>query len=620
MAAAPVAPVQPVVTWALQSLWLGLMSGWAECGVILGHKLLVGTITRGTVRLNRYFLPLGLLAHLAIFAAGMGLATLLANRWTRSWWRDSLVTWMGFFLALSSPLLAIEELHWLSGLILAAALSLKLAPWWIRHRGAVLRRTLLPLGITSALLGCCGFALVHSSEQRALAGLPPARPEAPNVVLIVLDTVRADHLSLYGYHRRTTPHLDALAKHAIIFDFARSAAPWTLPSHATMFTGRWPNELSVDYDRPLDGTHPTLAEYLGGHGYLAGGFVGNTFYCNSWFGVARGFAHYEDTHENQAISTQETLRSAALTRLMMPLAVRWGLWPTTADFPPRKTAEEVNRNALAWLDGRAGQDRPFFLFLNYIDVHGPYLLPESFPREYSRANRKELVEASSRARDERLPIDERFEALDRIGVDAYDDCIRYVDEQIDRLLTELDRRGKGRNTWVIVTADHGEHFGEHGIYRHGNSLLRPLVDVPLLIVPPRGDGLSGRVTTPVSIRDLPATVADMLGLGSASPFPGQSLRHHWDDTLSASGPIEAPRSELKLPAGTANLHTLPIEDRHRTAFVEDGRIYHRDPLGSEALYDVSDREEGHDLLADPAEAPALEHFRDLGREIRDARR
>lgn len=610
----------PVRTWLVQSAWLGLASGWLEAGVWGAHRCWIGTVTNQSVRLNRYHVPLGMLAQLATFAAAAALAAALANRRAARWWRDPLVSSLGWFVALASPLLALEELHPLSGLLLAAGTAAALGPRWVRWRAAILRRTFGPLAVASGVLVIGGFAWVGSAEDRARAALPPARPGAPNVVLLVLDTVRADHLGLYGYGRPTTPVLDSLAARAVRFDLARSPAPWTLPSHASMFTGRWPHELSVDYDRPLDGTHPTLAEHLARQGYATGGFVGNTVYCNSWFGVDRGFARYEDAHENRAISALEMFRSSALTRELIPLGVRAGIWASDGRFSPRKPAEQVNRDALAWLDAGGRGDRPFFLFLNYIDAHGPYTLPDHFPRSFSKANRGELIAANRRANNKGLPDAERFAAIEQLGIDAYDDCIRYIDAQIGHLLAELDRRDKRRDTWVIVTADHGEHFGEHGLFIHGNSLHRPLVDVPLLIIPPDGAAARRVVTDPVSLRDLPATVADLVGPGGEAAFPGHSLRHHWDARLAAPARVDRPLSEWKIPAGTKGLDGLPEHDQVRTAVVDRGRIYHRDPLGAEALFRVEDEHEAIDLAPNPGEQAALEALRDLEAELRRGER
>ena len=604
----PASVDRPLGVWVAQAAWLGLASGLMEAGVVFGHRTVVGTVTSESVRLNRYHVPLGILASLAVFAVAAGAALLLSGRWSRRFWRDPFVSTLGWFVALLSPIMALEELHTASILLLAIGLAACIGRRWVAHREWILRRTLAPLFVGSTLLAAGNVAWIRTSEARARAALPPAPLASPNVVLVVLDTVRADHLSFYGYGRPTTPTLDALAPRAVHFDFARSAAPWTLPAHAAMFTGRWPHELSVDYDRPLDGTHPTLAGFLAGRGYDTGGFVGNTVYCNSWFGVDRGFARYEDAYENWALSFNEALRSLTLTRELMPLAVDLGLLATDGRFSPRKTAAQVNRDALAWLDGRPERDRPFFLFLNYIDAHGPYTVPDDFPRRFSTASRVDLIRANRRANNKQLPDAERYAALDRLGVDAYDDAIRYVDAQIGRLLAELERRGQRRDTWVVVTADHGEHFGEHGLYIHGNSLYRPLVDVPLLVIPP-DDGTPGRrVEAPVSLRNLPATVADLVGLADSSPFPGQSLRPHWDDSAPPPG-RSAVLSEWKVPHGTAGLDDLPPDDRVRAALVRDDRIYHRDPLGPEALFHAEDDAEDANLIDRPGERPLVDRFR-----------
>ncbi len=188
----------------------------------------------------------------------------------------------------------------------------------------------------------------------------------------MLDTVRAKNLNVYGYNRPTSPNLSELAKRGARFDHARTAAAWTLPSHASMFTGRWAYELSTRLDRPLDGVYPTLAEYLRDHGYDTAGFAANTIFCTTWFGLDRGFLHYEDV----AITPLEMLRSShlgrCLTRKIFPSA-------SCRDRPNayfnRKDAATINRDFLAWLSRRP-KGRPFFAFLNYYDAHDPYLIPE----------------------------------------------------------------------------------------------------------------------------------------------------------------------------------------------------------------------------------------------------
>ena len=127
------------------------------------------------------------------------------------------------------------------------------------------------------------------------SGRPMPPDNSPNILFIVLDTVRADRLSLYGYERPTTPNLKRLSQRGVRFDNARATAPWTLASHASMFTGHWPHEVGAgSWMTPLRGNLPTLAEYVGAHGYATAGFIANVVYCSQESGLARGFTHYED--------------------------------------------------------------------------------------------------------------------------------------------------------------------------------------------------------------------------------------------------------------------------------------------------------------------------------------
>lgn len=610
--AAPVEAVRRSVLLA-QGAWLGLLGGWLELGVLLGHRLLVGNVTDVSRRLHWDHAPLGVIAHLALFLPWLALALLLRARAPHSRRRDVALSALGWYLAVLSPLLAIEELYWPCAHVLAAAFALRIAPGWQSRRSAVLRRTLPVLATASTLLLLGGFAWRASSEARALAALPAAKDGAPNVVLIVLDTVRADHLSLYGYARDTTPTLRKLAERGIAFDFARSPAPWTLPAHATMFTGRWPHELSVDTDRPLDATYPTLAEFLGREGYLTGGFTANTYYTNAWHAIDRGFARYEDAVENRTISVQETLRCAAIFRRMMPWAVRLGVWPTRGDTPRRKPAAEIRRDATAWLDAR-GADRPFFLFLNLFDAHDLYEVPDGYEPRFTREGR-EAVRGANRVyfrnmKDggDRAKADEAR----RVLLDVYDDCIRSMDEQVGLLLDDLDRRGRSRDTWVIVTSDHGEFFGEKGRFGHGGGLDRAVLDVPLLIVPPTGMDGSARVGEAVSTRDLPATIADAIGASARSPFPGRTLRRFWDRSArvdSASRVEDVPLSEFKAFEGPLPKDAEVRAWRFDAVIVAGDRILHENRKAPDELYRVDDRDESEDLAGRPESGPTLERLR-----------
>src|SRR4030095_5740987 len=151
---------------------------------------------------------------------------------------------------------------------------------------------LLVATVLALAIGVYGWQAL--AEQRALAKLPPAPKGAPNVLLIVMDAVGAEHLSLYGYTRPTSPQLEKFARGGVSFERAIATAPWTLPSHASMFTGRYPHELTAGWVSALDDRYPTLAEVLQNEGSLTAGFVANTFYCDRETGLDQGFIHYED--------------------------------------------------------------------------------------------------------------------------------------------------------------------------------------------------------------------------------------------------------------------------------------------------------------------------------------
>ncbi len=185
-----------------------------------------------------------------------------------------------------------------AGFLLALGFASRLVPALERHASGFRRLVRVSFPVVAGLVPILAASLWGSDRIKAwreeMRPLPP--PGSPNVLLIVLDTVGADHLSLYGYNRLTSPTIDELALRGIRFDRAQAASSWTLPSHASMFTGRWPHELSAGWFTPLDGTYPTLAEFLGSRGYATAGFIANTGYCGADSGLDRGFTDYQDLH------------------------------------------------------------------------------------------------------------------------------------------------------------------------------------------------------------------------------------------------------------------------------------------------------------------------------------
>ena len=289
-----------------------------------------------------------------------------------------------------------------------------------------------------------------------------------------------------------------------------------------MLTGRWPHELSARVDRPLDAKFPTVAEVLAARGYATAGFVANTYYCNSWYGLDRGFARYEDFGANKVVSVVETLRSSTLGLKLVSAA---GLESATpGDKNSRKTAAMINNDVLSWLG--QPRDRPFFAFLNYYDAHAPFQLPNGFDRQFGLsaqplAFRESLLRSYARMASGKSHPQDALAIISKANEllrDSYDSCIAYLDQELGRLFAELEGRGLLDNTLVIVTSDHGEQFNEHRLTGHGNSLYGSLIHVPLLIFPPSREPAGRVVTAPVSLRSLAATMVDPLGLWRNSPF------------------------------------------------------------------------------------------------------
>jgi arylsulfatase A-like enzyme len=419
-------------------------------------------------------------------------------------------------------------------------------------------------------------------EKTRLAGLSAPLSDAPNVLLLILDTVRAANLSVYGYPRKTTPNLEQLAENGVTFDRAIATSPWTLPSHVSMFTGRLPYEFNTNFLIPYAGEHRTLAEHLSSRGYMTAGFSGNLVYCAYEAGITRGFLHYKDYR----VVGSEFLIGTALGRR---IARSQGLHNLLGRFDVfgEKDAATVTREFLRWVDRRP-RERPFFAFLNYMDAHEPYLPPQRFQERFGTDTERRndvntyFIRWAARPGRELMTADEV-----RAELGAYDGTIAYVDEQVGILLAHLRDAGVLENTVVIVASDHGEQFGEHGLHVHGNSLFLPALHVPLIMA--YGDRLPAgtRVPEPASIRDIPETVLGLAGLVNGSPFPGESLERYWraaDD--SAVSPMEPVFSELTDIRGAPTVKSILVGRYHY--IWGENRI--------EALFDIE---------ADPEESTSL---------------
>lgn len=288
----------------------------------------------------------------------------------------------------------------------------------------------------------------------------------PNVLLITLDTTRADYLGAYGSTLGLTPSLDRLAAEGCVFEHAYTAVPITLPAHATLLTGRWPFEhgLRVNGENRLADEETTLAERLRARGYETAAFV-SAFVLDSTFGLDQGFDLYDDAIEAPVVVGQNRLLR-------------------------ERAADVAASHAIQWL--RQRRARPWFCWIHFFDPHYPYKTWSSV-------------------------FGSRFEK------NPYQAEIAYMDLHIGRVLKELQHTGADRHTLVIAVADHGECLGEHGEMQHGLTLYQSAVRVPLVMRWPRRIEAGSRVAAPVALADIVPTVLEATRSPSAPSLSGRSL-------------------------------------------------------------------------------------------------
>ena len=335
------------------SLWFGLIVGLAELALTLVQKPLTDP-SPGLFRMNRHIVWTIPTVNLVVFMI-CGLAVSIVVRIAPRLGARVVVVPLAL-LGTLTLLLSLRWLHVVACLVLAPPSAWRSARFIEAHFPGFRRLVRLTLPVTASLAaGVIGVSLGGHllREHRTAAQRPPTPAKgknAPNVLLVVLDTVRADHLSLHDYPRQTSPHLVRLARRGITFQQARSTAPWTLPSHASMMTGRWPHELSTGINRPLDRTHRTLAESLAARGYATGGFVANVTYCGVETGLDRGFDHFED----HPLSIADVLWTTALGQRLLLNGI-FGPERRARGNPNdyhRKDAAQIRRDLLSWVIAR----------------------------------------------------------------------------------------------------------------------------------------------------------------------------------------------------------------------------------------------------------------------------
>ena len=315
-------------------------------------------------------------------------------------------------------------------------------------------------------LGLAGLILIGL----AYGGWILLRPGPINLILITLDTTRADRIGCYGYQAAETPRLDALAKRGVLFERAYAPGPMTSPSHTSMLTGLWPPEHGV-ITNGLTGLGPgveTAAELLQRRGFQTVAFPAASM-LNAKFGLNQGFQEYHDDLSDSTPGADPLHRS--------------------------RDGRFVVDDVIAWLQGHQERQSsaPFFCWMHLYDPHEPYLAhPDIFG--------------------------DKFESR------PYDGELAYVDQQIGRLFDALEKQGLAQQTVIVVVGDHGESLGEHGEQEHGYLLHDSTLHVPMIIADPRRKSAGTRVSTPVSLVDLFPTLLELGGLNSPGFCRGRSLQ------------------------------------------------------------------------------------------------
>ncbi len=345
--------------------------------------------------------------------------------------------------------------------------------------------------VTSLGSGACIVVTLLSGLLAPLGCAPdPAQLRAedarPNLLLISMDTTRADHLSAYGYERDTTPNLRELARQGARFDAAYAPSATTGPSHASLFTSLYPMTHRVTKNgHPLAGEYQTLAEILAAAGFETAAVV-SSYVLNGKFGYGQGFDLYDDDVSQAAAPSGVT---------------QWEGHTIEGKFHGR--ADDTTRRALQWLDDRARRERPFFLFAHYFDPHSPYLPPPSYRPPFEPGRKAALK-------------------LHR-EVFFYDTLISFTDREIGRLLAGLDERRLARDTVVMVVGDHGEGLMQHGHMFHGVHIYEEGVRVPLIVRWPARIEAGRVLPGPVQLVDLAPTILELTGVQGSDAFRGESL-------------------------------------------------------------------------------------------------
>lgn len=390
--------------------------------------------------------------------------------------------------------------------------------------GALLLGTIW-VGVASYAFGALVRSAPASAPKRDARGAiaTGAAVGHPNIILISIDTLRADHLSCYGYKKHETRTIDALAADGVRFVNTAATAAFTVPSHASMMTGLFPSSHGATYQhddptrfviRGMSYAYPTLAEILKDQGYDTAGFVSCSL-TGRQFGFSRGFTTFDDRFDRL-----QSVPALMLSRSMLFRGLEQGRVFAKTDRDAERRADEVTPLAEAWVRAREADAKPFFLFVHYYDPHAPYAPPEPLNRRADGSTIASVFEG-------RLLLEGEYTLTASALEDTlalYDGEIQLVDRYLGSLFETLDRAGALENSVIVLTSDHGESFGEHDHWAHTRVLYEDVVHVPFILRLPRKANAGIAVSDVIAQHtDILPTVLSVAGLKVPPGIEGRDL-------------------------------------------------------------------------------------------------
>jgi len=407
----------------------------------------------------------------------------------------------------------------------------------------------------------------------------------PNVLLISIDTLRADHLSCYGYHKMTTPNIDRIGDEGVIFENAYSTAAWTPPAHASMLTGLYPSRHGVVDNNRLNKNIPTLSEVLLTSGYKTAGFVNNS-QVGELVGLEKG-------HETFVEVWKGTGGMSIVNRGMNYLVRNTKELMGINDHG----AERTNQLAQRWIREKKGNS--FYMFIHYIEPHNPINAPHPFKNKYWANKNSRSIDKKKLYLVAHNPLfcftkNIRLNEEEIIALKAlYDGEVSYLDHKIGELIEFLKRNHTYDNTLIIVTADHGEHFGEHDLYSHVASLYEPILHIPLIIKYPEWIHKRARISELAQLIDIYPTVIEALDLdprflkgvqGTSLFETNKTAKYH--DYIIAEWEGRIPDFVMKRMKNSDG-DSIVDKFREPMSMIREGRYkYILNSKGREELYDL----------------------------------